>query len=156
MASIKLTVNGTAHTVDVADPEMPLLYVLMDDLQLNGPKYGCGLSQCGACTVLLDGEPIRSCQTPVSLAAGHDVLTIEGLGTMENPHRIQQLFMDEQAVQCGYCISGPMLYGKVFIDQNPGSSQEQILEALSGLLCRCHAHTRMMRALTRYSEEVKA
>lgn len=154
MASMKLNVNGNDHTVDVADPDMPLLYVLMDDLQLNGPKFGCGLSQCGACTVLLDGEPVRSCQTPVSLATGSKVLTIEGLGTTENPHRLQQLFIEEQAVQCGYCVSGPMLYGKSFIDQNPGASQEQILEALTGLLCRCHAHTRMARALTRYSEEM--
>lgn len=156
MASVKLTVNGKAYTVNVEDPDMPLLYVLMDDLQLNGPKFGCGLSECGACTVLLDGDPIRSCQTAVSDVVGHDVLTIEGLGTVEDPHPIQQAFMDEQAVQCGYCVSGPMLYGKVFIDQNPDASQDDIVDALHGLLCRCHAHTRMVRALQRYAEEVKA
>src|SRR5689334_9354979 len=100
MASVKLTVSGKATPVTVDDTDMPLLYVLMDDLQLNGPIYGCGLSQCGACTVLLDGEPIRSCQTPVSEVVGHEVLTIEGLGTMANPHPIQQAFMDEQAIQC--------------------------------------------------------
>src|SRR5438552_4162324 len=118
MAALSLTVNGRSYSVDV-HPDTPLLNVLTDDLQLNGPKFGCGLSECGACTVLLDGEPIRSCSTLISDAAGHTVLTIEGLGTMEKPHAIQMAFMKEQAVQCGYCISGPMLYGKTFIDQNP-------------------------------------
>lgn len=152
MAAVNLTVNGASHTVNVDDPDMPLLYVLMHDLALNGPKYGCGLSQCGACTVLLDGDPIRSCQTAVSDVIGHDVLTIEGLGTVDDPHPIQQAFIDEQAAQCGYCISGPMLYGKAFLDQHPGATEADILGALHGLLCRCHTHVRMVKALKRYAE----
>lgn len=154
MAGITLTVNGSPHTLDV-DPDTPLLYVLGEDLQLNGPKFGCGLSQCGACTVLLDGEPIRSCVTPVSDVAGHEVVTIDGLGTPEQLHPIQQAFVDEQAAQCGYCLSGPMLYGKAFIDQNPNATEAQISEALSGLICRCHTHVRMVRALVRYAQEVR-
>ena len=155
MAAVALTVNGRSYSLDV-DPDTPLLYVLMDDLQLNGPKFGCGLSQCGACTVLLDGEPIRSCQTATSDAAGRKVTTIEGLGTVDNLHPIQKAFIDEQALQCGQCVSGPMLYGKAFIDQNPGATREQIVDALSGLLCRCHAHVRMVQALQRYAQGVKA
>ena len=155
MAAISFTVNGNPFSVDV-DPDSPLLYTLMDDLQLNGPKFGCGLSECGACTVLLDGQPIRSCTTFISDVDGHDVVTIEGLGTTDNPHPIQTAFIQEQAAQCGYCISGPMLYGKVFIDQNPGASADDILQALSGLLCRCHTHARMVRALVRYAQGVKA
>jgi len=151
MAAFSLTVNGSSHTVD-ADPDSPLLYVLQEDLQLNGPKFGCGLGQCGACTVLLDGEPIRSCTTAMSDAAGHEVTTIEGLGTVENPHPLQAAFIAEQAVHCGYCVSGPMLYGKAFIDQQPNASEADILQALSGLLCRCHAHTRMVKALVRYAK----
>ena len=152
MAAFSLTVNGSPHTVD-ADPDSPLLYVLQEDLQLNGPKFGCGLGQCGACTVLLDGEPIRSCTTAMSDAAGHEVTTIEGLGTVDNPHPLQAAFIDEQAVHCGYCVSGPMLYGKAFIDQTPNASEADLLQALSGLLCRCHAHTRMVKALMRYAKE---
>lgn len=154
MATINLRVNGRAQTVDV-DPETPLLFVLSDDLRLNGPKFGCGLAQCGSCTVLLDGEPIRSCVTPVAEAAGHEVLTIEGLGTVDQPHPIQHAFIEEQAAQCGYCVSGPMLYGKAFIDKNPNASIDQINEALSGLLCRCHTQSRMIRALARYAEGVR-
>ena len=152
MAAFSLTVNGRSQTVD-ADPDSPLLYALQDDLQLNGPKFGCGLGQCGACTVLMDGQPIRSCTTPMSDAAGHEVTTIEGLGTVENPHPLQTAFIAEQAVHCGYCVSGPMLYGKAFIDQQPNASEADILQALSGLLCRCHAHTRMVKALVRYAKE---
>ena len=155
MAALSLTVNGRSFTVEV-DPDTPLLYVLSEDLQLNGPKFGCGLAQCGACTVLLDGEPIRSCVTPMSDVAEHKVTTIEGLGTTESPHPIQAAFIAEQAVHCGYCISGPMLYGKRFIDQQPNATQEEIVQALNGLLCRCHAHVRMVRALVRYAQGVKA
>lgn len=154
MAAISLSVNGKAYTVDV-DPSTPLLYVLMDQLQLNGPKFGCGLSQCGACTVLSDGKPIRSCSNAVSRVAGTAITTIEGLGTVDTPHPIQQAFIDEQALQCGYCISGPMLYGKAFIDQHPGATREEVFNALNGLLCRCHAHVRMVNALMRYAQAVK-
>jgi len=154
MAAINLKVNGRSKSVDVA-PDTPLLYVLMEDFQLNGPKFGCGLSQCGSCTVLLDGEPIRSCQTPVADLAGHEITSIEGLGTTDSPHPIQQAFIDEQAIQCGYCISGIMLYGKTYIDQNPNATEGEVIESLSGLLCRCHAHVRMVRALMRYAEGVR-
>ena len=155
MAAVSLKVNGRSYMVD-ADPGTPLLYVLTDDVQLNGPKFGCGLAECGSCTVLLDGEPIRSCVTPISDVVGHEVTSIEGLGTLEKPHPIQTAFIQEQAVQCGYCISGPMLYGKAYIDKNPNATQEEILQALDGLLCRCHTHLRMARALVRYAQEVKA
>ena len=155
MSAVKLMVNGSAHNVEV-DLETPLLYVLADDLQLNGPKFGCGLAQCGACTVLLDGEPIRSCTTPVSDVAGRAVTTIEGLGTTAKLHPIQKAFIDEQAIQCGFCVSGPMLYGKAYIDQHPNATADEIFGALSGLLCRCHAHVRMVKALTRYAQGVKA
>jgi nicotinate dehydrogenase subunit A len=153
MAEVKLTVNGRPVSMDV-NPDTPLLFVLTDDLELNGPKFGCGLSECGSCTVLLDGEPIRSCVTPVSDASGHEVTTIEGLGSPGNPHPVQQAFIDEQALQCGYCISGIMLYGKTFVDKNPNATQEDILQSLSGLLCRCHSHVRMVRALVRYAQGV--
>ncbi|HYL35430.1 MAG TPA: (2Fe-2S)-binding protein [Bryobacteraceae bacterium] len=154
MAAYSLTVNGNAVSLEVDDPNTPLLYLLKDNLSLNGPKFGCGLGQCGSCTVLLDGQPIRSCITAISDSAGHEVITIEGLGTPDNPHPIQQAFIEEQAMHCGYCLSGPMLYGKAFIDQNPGATQDQILAALgqSQLLCRCHSHNRMLRALVRYAQ----
>ena len=155
MAALSLTVNERSYSVDV-DPDTPLLNVLTDDLQLNGPKFGCGLSECGACTVLLDGEPVRSCTMLMADAAGHTVLTIEGLGAPDKLHPIQEAFIKEQAIQCGYCISGPMLYGKTFIDQNPNATEAEIFESLTGLLCRCHTHVRMVRALARYAQEVKA
>lgn len=155
MAKMDLNVNGQSVTVDVDDPNTPLLYVLSEDLKLNGPKFGCGLAQCGACTVMLDGYPTRSCTTRVSDATG-PIMTIEGLGTVDNPHPIQQAFIDEQAVQCGYCISGIMLYGKSFIDENPNATEPEISSALEGLLCRCHTHYRMVKALRRYAEGLKA
>ncbi len=154
MAVVNFKVNGKAYAID-ADPDMPVLYSLMHDLKLNGPKFGCGQSECGACTVLLDGEPIRSCQTPMSDVAGHEITTIEGLGTAAKPHPIQLAFMAEQAAQCGYCISGPMLYGKAFIDKKPKATQAEIEQSLSGLLCRCYTHTRMIKALVRYQQGVK-
>jgi nicotinate dehydrogenase subunit A len=153
MAVIGFTVNGSLYSTDV-ESDTPLLYVLQDDLKLNGPKFGCGLAQCGACTVLLDGKPIRSCVTPISEADGHEVITIEGLGTVDNPHPIQAAFIKEQALHCGFCVSGPMLYGKVFIDRQPNATEADITQALSGLLCRCYAHTRMIRALVRYAKEI--
>lgn len=153
MAVISFTVNGSTYSTNV-ESDTPLLYVLQDDLKLNGPKFGCGLAQCGACTVLLDGNPIRSCVTPISAIDGHEVITIEGLGTVDNPHPIQAAFIKEQALHCGFCVSGPMLYGKVFIDQQPNATEADITQALSGLLCRCYAHTRMIRALVRYAKEI--
>ena len=153
MPDTTFKVNGRSVSVPVDDPDMPLLYALMHNLELNGPKFGCGLAQCGACTVLLNGEPIRSCTWPMSEVSGADIVTLEGLGTPEKPHPIQQAFIDEQALQCGFCISGPVLYGKTFIDKNPGATREQITEALGGLLCRCHTHVRMVRALERYAQE---
>lgn len=152
-ASYSLMVNGTSQTVEIDDPSTPLLYVLQENLQLKGPKFGCGLGQCGCCTVLMDGEPIRSCTTAISDSAGHSITTIEGLGTVENPHPIQQAFITEQAMHCGYCLSGPMLYGYAYIQQNPNATRADLINALSGLLCRCHSHVRMLDALQRYAQE---
>ena len=149
MAAIVLKVNGRTHTVDV-DPQTPLLYVLSDELQLQGPKFGCGLAQCGACTVLIHGQPVRSCVMPVSAVKQDEVTTLEGLGTPERPHAIQQAFIDEQAAQCGFCLSGVILSAKALLDEKPRASDEQIREGLSSVLCRCFAHTRMMRAIKRY------
>ena len=154
MAVLNLRVNGRAQSVDV-DPDSPLLFTLSDNLQLNGPKFGCGLAQCGSCTVLLDGKPVRSCTTLVSEAVGKTVLTIDGLGTPQNAHPIQHCFVAEQAAQCGYCLSGVMLYGLAFIDANPNATQDQIAASLSGLICRCHGHGRMLKALTLYSNVKK-
>ena len=151
MSAITLTVNGRPHTVDV-DPATPLLYVLSDDLELRGPKFGCGLGQCGACTVIARGRAIRSCVTPVSTAAGAEITTLEGLGTPEKPHPIQQAFIAEQAAQCGFCLSGVILTAKAFLDERPGATEPEIRRALSGVLCRCFTHTRMMRAIVRYAK----
>lgn len=151
MASVSLTlkVNGHVHTVDV-DPETPLLYVLSDELQLRGPKFGCGLGQCGACTVLVRGQAVRSCVVPVSSVKQQEIITLEGLGTPEKPHAIQQAFMEEGAAQCGFCLSGVILTAKALMDKNSQASDEQIQKAMSNVLCRCFAHTRMMRAIKRY------
>jgi len=138
--------------VDV-DPTTPLLYVLGDDLGLNGPKFGCGLGQCGACTVIVKGQAIRSCVTPVSTVAGADITTLEGLGTIEKPHPIQQAFIDEQAAQCGFCLSGVIMTAKALVDRTPKPTDAQIHEALSGILCRCFVHQRMIRAIKRYAGE---
>jgi nicotinate dehydrogenase subunit A len=152
MASFSLRVNGHDHTVDV-DPETPLLYVLSDELQLRGPKFGCGLAQCGACTVILQGQAVRSCVLPVSAVKQQEVTTLEGLGTPEKPHPIQQAFIDEGAAQCGFCLSGIILTAKTLLDENPRASDEQIRESLSNVLCRCFTHTRMLRAIKRYQAE---
>ena len=149
MAAIRLKVNGHGHTVDV-DPETPLLYVLSDDLQLRGPKFGCGLGQCGTCTVIIGGRAVRSCVTPVSTVQQQEITTLEGLGTPEKPHAIQQAFIDEGAAQCGFCLSGVILTAKALLDENPRASDEQIQKVMSNVLCRCFAHTRMMRAIKRY------
>jgi nicotinate dehydrogenase subunit A len=155
MSVINLKVNGRPHTVDV-DPTTPLLYVLSDDLELRGPKFGCGLGQCGACTVIVKGQATRSCVTPVSSVAGSDITTLEGLGTVEKPHPIQQAFIDEQAMQCGFCINGVIMTAKAFLDRNPKAADAEIRQAMSGVLCRCTANVRMLRAITRYAQGVKA
>jgi nicotinate dehydrogenase subunit A len=150
MARISLRVNGKTQVVDV-DPETPLLYVLRNDLQLNGPKFGCGLAQCGACTVILSGNTIRSCVTLVSAVQNQPVTTLEGLGSTKKMHKIQQAFVDEQAVQCGYCINGMIMTSKALLDKNPKPTDDQIKEALVGNLCRCGTHTRILRAVKRAS-----
>ena len=147
--AISLKVNGRLHTVDV-DPETPLLYVLSDELQLRGPKFGCGLAQCGACTVLVQGQVRRSCVFPVSAVRQEEVTTLEGLGPPDKPHAIQQAFIDEGAAQCGFCLSGVILTAKNLLDENPKASDEEIREAMGSILCRCFAHARMMRAIKRY------
>jgi aerobic-type carbon monoxide dehydrogenase small subunit (CoxS/CutS family) len=149
MSPITLTVNSRSHTLDV-DPATPLLYVLSDDLALRGPKFGCGLGQCGACTVIVRGRAVRSCVTPVGTVAGTEITTLEGLGTPERPHPIQRAFIEEQAGQCGFCLNGVILTAKAFLDQNPRATDGEIQQALSGVLCRCFVHTRMLRAIQRY------
>jgi nicotinate dehydrogenase subunit A len=150
VSTIVLNVNGQSHTMDV-DPATPLLYILSDDLALRGPKFGCGLGQCGSCTVLAGGRAIRSCVTPVSAVAGNQITTLEGLGTIERPHPLQQAFIDEQAAQCGFCLSGVILTAKAFLDQNPRATDAEIEQAMSGVLCRCFVHVRMFRAIKRYA-----
>ena len=151
MAMISLTVNGRRQTVDV-DPETPLLYVLSDDLELKGPKFGCGMAQCGACTVIADGKAIRSCSITVGSVANAQITTLEGLGSPERPHPIQQAFIEEQAAQCGFCLSGVVLTAKAYLDQNPKANEAQIRQAMSGVLCRCFTHTRMVRAIMKYAQ----
>jgi nicotinate dehydrogenase subunit A len=153
MAKIPLKVNGKSQLLDV-EPDMPLLYALRNDLQLNGPKFGCGMAQCGACTVIMDGAAIRSCVTPASAAQNKAVTTLEGLGSTKKMHRIQQAFVDEQAVQCGYCINGMIMTTKALLDKNPKPTDAQIKEALAGNLCRCGTHVRILRAVKRASGQV--
>jgi nicotinate dehydrogenase subunit A len=153
MSAITLRVNGRTHSLDV-DPTTPLLYVLSDDLALRGPKFGCGLGQCGACTAIVNGAAVRSCITPVSVAANKEVITLEGLGTPEKPHPIQKAFIDEQAAQCGFCLNGVILNAKAFLDKNPKATEVEIQQALSNVLCRCFTHTRMHAAIRRYAKEV--
>ena len=154
MSVLNLRVNGQSHSLDV-DPATPLLYVLSDDLALRGPKFGCGLGQCGSCTVIVKGNAIRSCITPVDAMAGSEITTLEGLGTIEKPHPIQKAFIDEQAMQCGFCINGVIMTAKAFLDRNPKATDAQIRQAMSGVLCRCHGNGRMIRAIKRYAQEVK-
>src|SRR5438034_11792854 len=152
MATISLTVNGRSHALDV-DPETPLLYVLSDDLELRGPKFGCGLGQCGACTVIVRGRAVRSCVTPVGTLNRADITTLEGLGTSERPHPIQQAFIDEQAAQCGFCLSGVILTAKAFLDRNPKANDAEIRQAMENVYCRCNTATRMMSAIKKYAEK---
>jgi len=151
--AITLKVNGRSQSVDV-DPATPLLFVLSDDLSLRGPKFGCGLGQCGACTVIANGQAIRSCVTPVNTVANAEITTLEGLGTPEKPHAIQQAFIDEQAAQCGFCLNGVILTAKAFLDKNPRANEQQVEQALSGVLCRCYANVRMLKAVNRYAKAV--
>jgi len=151
--SITFSVNGKSRTVAVA-PETPLLYVLRNDLELNGAKFGCGLAQCGACTVIADGAAIRSCITPLGDVAGREVTTIEGLGTVEKPHPLQKAFIELQAAQCGYCINGMVMSAKALLDQSPHPSNAEIRDALAGNLCRCGTHTRILRAIEQAAKEM--
>jgi nicotinate dehydrogenase subunit A len=145
---ITLAVNGTAHQLEV-EPETPLLYVLRDDLGLHAAKYGCGLGQCGACTVLVDGEPALSCVVPVAVLGGRQVTTLEGLGTLEKPGPMQQAFMAEQAAQCGLCIPGMMMRAQALLQSRPDAGDDEIRAALRGNLCRCGTHMRILRAVRR-------
>lgn len=153
MAKITLNVNGRSHALDL-DPTTPLLYVLNDDLELRGPKFVCGLGQCGACVAIVNGAAVRTCITPVSAAEGKSIVTLEGLGTPEKPHPIQKAFIDEQASQCGFCLNGVILTAKAFLDKNPRATEGQIQQALSSVLCRCFTHTRMHAAIQRYQKAV--
>ena len=148
---LRIRVNGKDHDV-VAEPDTPLLFVLRNDLELNGPKFGCGLGQCGACTVHVDGAPRRSCVTALSAVAGKEIVTLEGLGTPDRLHALQQAFIDEQAAQCGYCINGMIMRAASLLAETPRPSREQILTAMSANLCRCGTHMRIVRAIQRASE----
>jgi nicotinate dehydrogenase subunit A len=151
---IELTVNGTPHRVDV-DPAMPLLYVLRDELHLNGAKFGCGLGQCGACTVMAEGEAIYSCLTPLAALQGRKITTVEGLGTADNPGPLQRAFIAEQAAQCGYCIAGMMMRAQALLQRNPSPSDAEIRSEMEPNLCRCGTHMRILRAIRRASSEMR-
>jgi len=152
-ATTRLTVNGIAHDIDAA-PDTPLLYVLRNDLALNGPKYGCGLGQCGACTVLIDGRAARSCVIPIEGCVGRAITTLEGLGTRERPDVVQQAFIAEQAAQCGYCLNGMIMTTKALLLRSPQPSEIEVGEALRYNLCRCGAHVEIMRAAMRAAGRV--
>jgi nicotinate dehydrogenase subunit A len=154
MKQIRLKVNGQHHTVNV-DPDSPLLFVLSDELGLRGPRFGCGMAQCGSCTVIVKGQVVRSCVLPVKAVGDAEVTTLEGLGTPAKPHPIQQAFIDEGAAQCGFCLSGVILTAKAVLDGKPGASDEEIRIALGGVLCRCFAHTRMLRAIRKYADTTR-
>ena len=149
-----LKVNGKTHAVS-AEPETPLLYVLRNDLKLKGARYGCGLGQCGACTVLVDGKPVQSCDLPLSAAAGKAVTTVEGIAANGRPHPLQQAFIEEQAAQCGYCVTGIIMAAKALLDANRNPSDADIRAALKGNLCRCGTHHRILRAVRRAAEEMR-
>jgi nicotinate dehydrogenase subunit A len=149
--SISLKVNGAVRSVP-AEPDTPLLYVLRNDLALNGAKFGCGLSQCGACTVLVDGHAVRSCVTAIGTLGQSEITTIEGLGDVAHPHPLQQAFIDEQAAQCGYCINGMIMTAKALLDRNPHPSEAEVREGLALNLCRCGTHNRIVRAILRASK----
>jgi nicotinate dehydrogenase subunit A len=152
MKHFTVAVNGHHRQVK-ADADTPLLYVLRNDLDLKGPRFGCGLGQCGACTVIIDGKAIRSCITPLSTVGSKEVTTLEGLGSTRAPHKIQQAFIDAQAAQCGYCINGMIMTAKAFLDQNPRPSEDAVRRALNGNLCRCGTHPRIVDAVMRAARE---
>lgn len=154
MSEIRLNVNGRQHRVSV-DPRTPLLFVLNDELGLHGPRFGCGMAQCGACTVILSGQVVRSCVLPVGAVGENEITSLEGLGTPARLHPIQRAFIEEGATQCGFCLSGVILTAKAALDAKPEATDQEIREALGGVLCRCFAHTRMLRAIRKYAEEKK-
>jgi len=156
MPKFTLNVNGNARTVEVRDPDEPLLYVLRNALDLTGAKYGCGLGQCGACTVIVDGAPVLSCITPVSTLARRAIRTVEGLGTVDNPGPMQRAFIDEQAAQCGYCIPGMMMRAQALLERNPDAAEGEIRKELSINLCRCGTHMRILRAVGRAATAMKS
>jgi nicotinate dehydrogenase subunit A len=148
---INIKVNGAMHSVP-AEPDTPLLYVLRNDLGLNAAKFGCGVAQCGACTVLVDGRPVRSCATPIDTLGQSEIITLEGLGTTERPHPLQAAFIAEQAVQCGYCIPGIIMSAKALLDRNPRPSEADVRQELAGNLCRCGTHNRIVRAVLKAAQ----
>jgi nicotinate dehydrogenase subunit A len=149
--AINIKVNGAMHSVP-AEPDTPLLYVLRNDLGLNAAKFGCGLAQCGACTVLVDGNPVRSCATPIDTLGHSEITTLEGLGTIDHPHPLQAGFMAEQAAQCGYCVAGMIMSAKALLDRNPQPSEAEVRQGLAGNLCRCGTHNRFVRAVLRAAQ----
>jgi nicotinate dehydrogenase subunit A len=151
--AINLKVNGASRSVP-AEPDTPLLYVLRNDLALNAAKFGCGLEQCGACTVLINGKAVRSCNTPIGTLGNAEITTLEGLGTVEKPHPLQKAFMDQQAVQCGYCIAGMIMSAKELLDRNPRPTEAEVRAALAGNLCRCGTHNRIIDAVVRAAGEM--
>lgn len=152
MARISLKVNGKRKVVNT-DPGNMLLYVLRDDLELKGPRFGCGLGQCGACTVIMDGNTVRSCNIPVTAAQNREITTLEGLGTVARPHPLQKAFIEEQAGQCAYCINGMIMTAKVLLDKNPNPTDSEIKQALAANLCRCGSHLRIVRAIKRAAQK---
>jgi len=153
MPQYSLRVNGRAYTVD-ADADMPLLYALRDDLGLSNPHFGCGLSQCGACTVHVNGKAVRSCSLPLAEAAGQEIKTLVGLGTEANPHPVQKAYLEEQVPQCGYCINGWIMTAAAFLDSKKNPTDAEIKDALAGLKCRCGTHTSIMRAVRRAADSM--
>lgn len=154
MSIVSLDVNGRSQSADV-ELDSPLLYVLRDNLGLNNPRFGCGLGQCGACTVLINGDAVRSCTLPVSSAVGKAIVTLDGLGTPDHPHPVQQAFIDEQAFQCGYCMNGWVLASKALLDRNPSPTDQEIRRGLDGLICRCGSHTAVFNAVRRAADAMK-
>jgi nicotinate dehydrogenase subunit A len=148
---MSLTVNGSVHAIE-ADPDMPLLYALRNDLGLNNPHFGCGLAQCGACTVLINGEPVRSCAMPVDSVGGKAITTLNGIGNEQKPHKVQAAFIEEQVPQCGYCLNGWVMTSVALLEKNPHPTDPQIREALAGIKCRCGTHTAVLRAVKRAAQ----